>query len=79
MQVGFREGIQSLKLEFFVVCNAKYMFWGEVDRVDFLVHFHSIVFCLGQWHVDRFLQQFKGAVSGGPSFSLSFCVWDGGS
>ena len=79
MQAGFREGIRSQKLEFFVVCNAKYGFWGEVDRVDFLVHLHNIVFCLGQWHFGRFLQQFKGATSVGPPFSLSFCDRDGDS
>ncbi|KAL6349008.1 hypothetical protein AAG906_033664 [Vitis piasezkii] len=46
----------------------------KVDRVDFLVHLHSIVFCLGQWHSGRFLQQFKGAASGEPPFSLSFSI-----
>ena len=79
MQAGLRDDIRSLKLEFFAVCNAKYGFWGEVDQVDFLVHLHSVVFCLGQWHSGRFLQQFKGAASGGPPFSLSFCDRDGGS
>ena len=79
MQAGYREDIRSLKLEFFVVRDAKYGFWGEGDWLDLLVHFHSNVFCLDQWHPDGFLQEFKGAALGGSIFSLPFCDRDGGS
>ena len=44
----------------------------------FLVHFHCNVFCFDQWHSGGILQQYKGAASGGSTFSLFICDRDGG-
>ncbi|RVW64196.1 hypothetical protein CK203_046361 [Vitis vinifera] len=70
-QNAFVEGRQILDVA--LIAN-EYGFWGEVDWVDFLVHLYSIVFCLGQWHSDRLLQQFKGAALGGPLSPYLFVV-----
>ena len=61
-------------MNFSVVCDANNGFWGEVDWLDFLVHFHYNVFCFDQWHSSGILQQFKGATLGGSSFSYLFVI-----